>query len=262
MLEGLRKRVDEAHRRLGLGKPRGLGLKALMKLKEHLSRLEKESYFAALAVAVAVFSGQPPVKAFEALKEMDSLPHIRLEVRRIIRDAQLGLRTLAEQLALEAREASGVWGKLLSTIVTVEASGLDPRQALKDLLQLVVRDMRTDYEQLARRFQTRISSASVLFGALPMMVATMMAVLASENVVPILLGFTVANILVAFLWLLSVDLQVPEVSDYKPFYKRILLKWLPMGVATGLAIYLGLLIVSLSIVSTKALALAAGYWIL
>lgn len=253
----LRERIEEARRRLGLGK-RGLGLKALLKFREHLSRLRREGPFAVLYVAVAVESGLPPLKAFEALKDADSLPATRLEARRVLRDAQLGLRTLGEQLALEARSASGVWGRLLSTIVSVEASGLDPKAAFRDLLRLVLRDLRTDYERLARRFQSLISAASVAFGAFPMMIAVLLAVLASFNTVPMLLAFTAANALIAALWLLTVDLQVPDLLDYRPFYRRIALKWLPIGVAVGLAVYTGLLFLPISLVSTKALALALG----
>ena len=226
--------------------------------REHESKLRREAPLAVIAVEVAVESGQPPLKAFEGLAQVDSLPTASGEARRILNESILSMRHLFEQLEAEAREARGVWGKLLATIVGVEATGMDARVMLRDLVNTVLRDLKTDYERLTRRFQSLISSATVVFGAFPMMIAVMLGILASTDVVPMLLASTAVNLFLAALWILTVDLQVPEIADYEPFYKRILGKWLPLGVAVAAASYAGLLYLPVSLVYRSPLALALG----
>ena len=221
-------------------------------------RVEREAPFAVLAAAVLVESGLNPFKAFELLGDLDSLPAVAEEVKRIRAESLVGMRTLPEQLSHEARGTRGVWGRLLSTLVSVDRLGLDPKRSLRDLLYTILRDMRTEYESTARRFTSMISSASVLFGALPMMFAVIFALMASHTVLQYCLGFTILNAFLAVTWLLAVEAQVPEVADYRVGYKRILVKWLPLGIAVGSALYYGLLQLPQGLVYSTALPLAAG----
>ena len=254
---GWREKVDKAHKRLILGEPGGLGIKSLIKYKSHLSKLEREAPFAIIATNIAAESGLDPLKSFEILESVDSLPASSFEAKRIKRDCIIYARYPSEQLREEIKEARGLWKKLLSTIVSVEASGLDPRLLFKDLRNLVLSDLRADYDRLANRFKSLVSMASVLFGAMPMMVATILALFASSNIVPLMLAMIVANAVIAGLWMMSVDFQVPDTADYSGFYKASLVKWLLIGVAVGLATYFSWIITpfTLTLRSTASLCL-------
>ena len=235
-------------------------MKIIGKLKEKIRRteLEREAPYAVLATYVGVESGLSPLRSFEYLSELESLEGVREEVDRIRSSALLGLRHLSEQLTVESKNSSGTWGKLISTLASIEATGLNLVSALRDLVKMVLRDLKTDYEKTARRFQTMVSSASVLFGAFPMMVAVMLSILASSNIVPLMMLFLGLNLITALVWLIIVDVQVPEVMDYTAFYRRILIKYLPPGLAAGSAVYFGLLYTPLTLVFHKALSLCIG----
>ena len=256
--KGLRLRVEEAHRRLALGEPRGLDLYSLIRLRDHLARLEREAPMAVLAIYVSVESRLSPLKAFEVLAGLESLPSVSLEASRIIRDSKLGLRTLYEQLMIEAKQARGVWGRLLGALASSEASGLDPRLAMRDLVISTLRDLKTGYEKMARRFQALISSASVIFGAFPMMLTVMLSILASGNMYPVLAATTLFNAFLATTWLLTVDSQVPDILDYKVFYRKNLTRWLPIGAAVGALVYAGFVYFPGSLVYRSSLALCLG----
>ena len=257
MLEALKRARDKAHKRLILGEPKGLGLKALLKYKAQLSKLEREAPFAAIAVNIAVESGLDPVKSFEALENLDSLPACSFEAKRIRRDCIIFARHPLEQLRLEAKDALGLWKKLLSTIVTIEATGLDPKLIFKDLRNLILADLRADYERLAEKFKTLVSTASVLFGAMPMMIAVTLSLFASSSIIPLMLSLALANAVIAGLWIMSVDFQVPDTADYSGFYKSALVKWLPIGLAVGLATYFAWIVTpfTLTLRSTASLCL-------
>ncbi|MCD6563837.1 MAG: type II secretion system F family protein [Thermoproteales archaeon] len=251
-------RREDIFRKLILGKPKRLGLFARLKYRDHVSRLEKEAPFAILASSMVVESVLPPLKIIDVLSKIDSLEAVSFEAKRILRDTQLNLKHLAEQLEEEVKNNTGVWGKLLASIVNVEASGLDPRLVFNDLLQVALRDLRTMYEKTSRRFQTLISSASVIFGAFPMMISILFAIMASSSIIPLVLSYMFAVFFMAVTWLFTVDLQVPRLADYKPFYKRILFKWLPLGAALGVSSYIGLIYTPLTLVYRKALSLLLG----
>ena len=230
------------------------------KLRERIrrARLEREATYAVLAVEVGVESGLSPLKSFELLADMDSIPNVGGEVLRIKRDALLNLRHLSEQIAVESKEAGGTWGRLLSTIAYVEKSGLDPVVALRDLLKTVLRDLRTDYERLSQRFRTLVSSSNVMFGAFPMMVAVILTILSSGSVLPAMVMFMTFNCLAALLWIVSVDAQVPEIADYRPFYRRITLKYLPISLVAGISVYLGLVYTPAVLIFHKVLTLTSA----
>ena len=254
---GWRERVEKAHRRLILGEPSGLGLKSLIKYKSHLSKLEREAPFVVIATNIAVESGLDPLKSFEILETVDSLPASSFEAKRIKRDCIIYARHPSEQLREEVKEARGLWKKLVSTIVSIEASGLDTKLLFKDLRNLVLADLRADYDRLTNRFKSLVSTASVLFGAMPMMVAVTLALFASGSIVPFMLTIIIVNAIIAGLWIMLVDFQVPDTADYSGFYKATLVKWLPIGVAVGLATYFSWIMTpfTLTLRSTASLCL-------
>jgi len=219
-------------------------------------RLEREAPLAAIAAQVVVEADRSPLEAVSVLASLDSLPSVSEAAEGVIKKSLLSLKPLHEQLYEERRD--GTWGRILSTVAYVEASGLDPRAVFKDLVKTALRDLRASYEQLSDRFQAMIRVAGVAFGAFPMMVSVMLAILASDSVIPLLLAFTLVNLVLAALWTLLADLQIPEIADYAPFYRRVLAKWLPLGAAVGAASYLGLLYLPVSLVYRSPLSLSLG----
>ena len=235
------------------------GLRPVLRYREHLAALEHETPFAVLAISMLVAAGIPPLIAFEALASLeDALPHTAQEVLRIKRDAMLALRHLSEQLAIEAARAKGKWARLLDALVAIERSGWEPRIYMRDLVNLVINDLRVDYMRLSEHFRTLVSSASVLFGAFPMMITVLFTILASTMVIPMVVAFSILAILLASMYIFFVDVQVPRTISYWPVYRRILMRWLPMGVAVALLVYLGVIQLPVSLVIPHSLAIGLG----
>ena len=234
------------------------GYMPVLKLKSHLAGLEQEAPFAILAVNVGVYAGLPPLKAFEELAKLDVLRTVSFEVKRILRDACLHRRHLSEQLAVEAKEAEGMWAKLLRASVSLERIGGDPKLILRDLMRETLRDLRVHYESLARRFQSMISASNVLFGAMPMMLSVLFTLLASEAVISMVIGFMILNMLMATLYLMTVDMQVPRTVSFTRTYGRIVLRWLPLGVSLCLLAYMGFIRMPISLIAPKAVAISIG----
>ena len=234
------------------------GYMPVLRLRSHLSSLEHEAPFAILAVNVGVHAGLPPLRAFEELAKLDVLKAVSFEVRRILRDSCLHRRHLSEQLAVEAKRASGTWAKLLRALVSLERIGGDPRLVLRDLMRETLRDLRVHYEALARRFQSMISASNVLFGAMPMMLSALFTLLASEAVIPMVVGFMILNALMATLYLLTVDMQVPRTISFTRTYGKIVLRWLPLGTGLCLLSYMGFIRMPISLIAPKAVAISIG----
>ena len=232
------------------------GFNPVIKFRSHLNGIERESPFAILAVNVAVNAGLTVLRAFEELAKLEVLKAISFEVKRILRDCSLYRRHLSEQLAFEAREAKGLWAKLIKTIVSLERVGGDPRLALRDLMRETLRDMKVHYEVLSNRFRSMISSTNVLFGAMPMMLSVLFTLMASESVVPMVLSFTLINIVMAFTYMLIVDGQVPRTVDYTRIYMKIVAKWAPLCLAIGATFYLGFIQLPITLIAPKAVAIS------
>ncbi|MCD6361622.1 MAG: type II secretion system F family protein, partial [Armatimonadetes bacterium] len=235
-----------------------IGYMPILKLKSHLAGLEAEAPFAVLAVNIGVHAGLPPIRAFEELSRLDVLKHVSFEVRRIVRDSYLGRRHLSEQLLFEAKSATGMWAKLLRTLITVERIGGDPKLIMRDLMREALRDLRIGYDALARKFQSMISASNVLFGAMPMMLTVLFTLLASESVVGMVVSFMLVNLVLGLVYLMIVDTQVPKTVSYRPVYARILVKWLPLGVGLGVLSYMGFIRLPISLVAPKAVSISIG----
>ncbi|RLF23099.1 MAG: hypothetical protein DRN15_07125 [Thermoprotei archaeon] len=234
------------------------GYMPVLKLRSHLSSLEHEAPFAILMINVGVHAGLPPLRAFEELAKLDVLKAISFEVRRILRDSCLYRRHLSEQLAVEAKQAAGTWAKLLRALVSLERIGGDPRLVLRDLMRETLRDLRVHYESLARRFQSMISASNVLFGAMPMMLSVLFTLLASEAVISMVVGFMILNALMATLYLMTVDMQIPRTTSFTRTYAKIVLRWLPLGIGLGLLAYMGFIRIPISLIAPKAVAISIG----
>ena len=235
-----------------------VGYYPVLKLKSHLSALEKEAPFSVLAVCTGAYAGLPPLRAFGELVNLPVLEHTRYEVSRILRDATLNRRHLSEQLIIEARGTGGSWGRLLRALISLERTGGDPKLVLRDLMRETLRDLRVSYDILAGRFRSMISACSVVFGAMPMMLTVLFTILASEIVIPLVLGFVGLNIVIAVLYSLVVDAQVPRTISYLKVYKYILLKWAPLGVGVGVLSYFGLIRLPILVVAHTGMSLALG----
>ncbi len=214
-----------------------VGIRPILRLRSHRVGIEQEAPFAVLAVSMLVNAGIPPLAALEALAELDViLPHCAFEVNRIRRDSILNIRHMSEQLVYEAARATGIWGRLLDAIVTLERTGWEPKQYMRDLANLVIQDIRADLARNADYFRTLLSTATVLFGALPMMLAVLFTILASVMIVPLVMVFIILTCFMTFVFTIIVDARVPEITSYVPAYLRIARKWIPLGIAVATAL--------------------------
>ena len=258
LLDRWRRARDEAYRYFGAGYPRGLGYKLISRLRAHRSRLRREAPFASIAAYMLALSGLNPLRAFEQLSRLSSLSHVALEVNRLRRDAFLSMRHLSEVLSDEAKKWGGVWGQLLSSIVTAERTGLDPRVSLRDNVNQALNSLRADFRRLEAQFEGMIRTSTIIFGSAPMMIILIVSLFAPSMLLPVLIGLLTLLFTFALLWMGMIDSMVPRWTDYSSFYKRASTYWLPPALAVGAAVYFGLVQFPLTLVVSKAAAVVTA----
>ena len=235
-------------------------LSPVFALKSHDSRVQEEAVWGIFAGTLYAFAGIPPLKILHVLGEKDCiLPALSKEIARMIRDSRIRMVPLLEVLREEYKRAKGFWRSLLGSIITLETTGGDIVTYFRDLYRTCIRDLRVHFENQAKTMSSISSAVTVFLAILPMSVYVMLVIVASSMVLQSVIMFTIMNVVMGLTVALVSDMFVPKVGDlYLPVYRKIIVKYLPVGVCVGLASWFGLICVPLMLKFQGVISLALG----
>ena len=231
----------------------------IYRLKAHYSRLEDESIWGVFASTVYAYSGIHPLKIFIILGNKEYIfPSLSFEVNRIIRDSRIKMIPLLEVLKDEYMKARGFWRMFLGTVITLETTGGDVTTYFRDLYKDAVNELRIKFRNQAREM-TGVSSAVTIFLAiLPASLIIMLVILASSMVLSIAPIIILLDLVVGLMIGLVADSFSPRILSYSNVYKRIIAKYLPIGVSIGVSSYLGIIRAPLTLKFNLVISIISG----
>ncbi|MEM2025590.1 MAG: hypothetical protein QXW94_04795 [Desulfurococcaceae archaeon] len=230
--------------------------------KAHLKRLGEESYWAVLVASVYAQAGLSAAQIFNRLKEKEAaLPHASFELRRIARDSAVALQPLPAILSREAdRPVGGVWRQLLSTLSFLERGGGPPAQAFRDLHSHAVSHLKASFRSMSGRMNAVSTAVASLFTVVPVTLYAIFILLASPHLPAMVAAYSIFSALAAAGVMLLADGLSPDVYPrwFAPIYLKPALRWLPLGLALGASVSMGLLTTPLALRFPHVIAVTLG----